>query len=265
MIDLIRKTLIHPLKARLRERRIHTSARTVARMNRNAFPGTFNLPIPYARGLNERAVELAFAQLLYSRDQEVLDIGHANAKPSHLAFLSGFTCRENLTGIDIGQPVYDATRYYKQSVRADIVNHPFPENSFDVIWCISTLEHFGMDIATYNEDFTLDDQLPARALRAMLRILKPGGRILLTVPFGRYENHGWFINYDAAHWRALIDHVRNQARISEWYFAHDGDSGWRLVTGESLANTGYHDQANYGAAGLAVAVIEKPGSGKASR
>lgn len=51
---------------------------------------------------------------------------------------------------------------------------PFESAAFDVIWCSEVLEH-------------LFD--PAFALREMNRILKPGGRLLVTVPYhGRLKN-----------------------------------------------------------------------------
>jgi SAM-dependent methyltransferase len=249
--------MIHPWKARQRERAIQACAQQAALANRSSFPSSFTLPTPFAKGLNERAVELTFAQLLYTAKGEVLDIGHANAKQSHLDFLSSFTRRDNLTGIDIGEPIYDPAPYYKASIRADITQHPFADNTFDVIWCISTLEHFGMDITMYNDQFTRDAGLAGRALQAIVPALKSGGRLLLTVPFGRYEDHGWFINYDAAHWRTLLDVVRDRVRISEWYFKHTEKLGWHGVTAEELAFTSYHDQKNFGAAGVVVAVIEK--------
>lgn len=51
---------------------------------------------------------------------------------------------------------------------------PFELGAFDVIWCSEVLEH-------------LFD--PAFALREMHRILKPGGKLLVTVPYhGRLKN-----------------------------------------------------------------------------
>lgn len=49
---------------------------------------------------------------------------------------------------------------------------PFPDATFDVIWCSEVLEH-------------LFD--PAFAMREMHRVMSPGGRLLVTVPY-----HGMF-------------------------------------------------------------------------
>jgi SAM-dependent methyltransferase len=51
---------------------------------------------------------------------------------------------------------------------------PFADGSFEVVWCSEVLEHL------FDPEF---------ALREMHRILKPGGRLLVTVPY-----HGTFKN-----------------------------------------------------------------------
>lgn len=78
---------------------------------------------------------------------------------------------------------------------------------FDAIACISTLEHIGMDNtllytadANFGQANTRDYRLVLNEFR---RLLKPGGKLLLTVPYGRYENHGWLQQFDAA----LVDDV----------------------------------------------------------
>ena len=54
------------------------------------------------------------------------------------------------------------------------VRFPFPDASFDVAWCSEVLEHL------FDPEF---------ALREMHRILRPGGRLLVTVPYhGRFKN-----------------------------------------------------------------------------
>lgn len=51
---------------------------------------------------------------------------------------------------------------------------PFADETFEAIWCSEVLEH-------------LFD--PAFALREMRRVIKPGGRLLVTVPYhGRFKN-----------------------------------------------------------------------------
>ncbi len=63
----------------------------------------------------------------------------------------------------------------------DIRKTNYADNYFDVISCISTLEHIGVS-GRYGSDE--DSQGDLRAVREMGRILKPGGTMLITVPYG---------------------------------------------------------------------------------
>ena len=65
--------------------------------------------------------------------------------------------------------------------RGDIRQTDYPDNSFDVVTCISTLEHIGVG-GRYLSDH--DPEGDAKAMREIKRILKPGGQLLATVPYG---------------------------------------------------------------------------------
>ncbi|MCK9368648.1 methyltransferase domain-containing protein [Candidatus Dojkabacteria bacterium] len=66
-------------------------------------------------------------------------------------------------------------------VTGDIRATDFKDNLFDVITCISTLEHIGVE-GRYK--VKKDEFGDIKAMKEMLRILKPGGTLLLTVPYG---------------------------------------------------------------------------------
>jgi SAM-dependent methyltransferase len=63
----------------------------------------------------------------------------------------------------------------------DIRKTDYSDNYFDVITCISTLEHIGVG-GRYNSDE--DPTGDQKAMDEMYRILKPKGILLLTVPYG---------------------------------------------------------------------------------
>ena len=97
----------------------------------------------------------------------------------------------------------------------------------------------------------------------ILRVLAAGGAALVTVPYGRAEDHGWFRQYGREHWQRLLGALRAGGRVSEHYFRHRGRAGWGEVEADALRDSGYRDEANSGAAGLAVAYVEKPRGGRA--
>ncbi len=70
---------------------------------------------------------------------------------------------------DINALYANYKRGLKNMVQGDVVNLPFKKQSFDVIICSEVLEH-------------LPEGMDASLLFEMSSILKPGGRLLITVP-----------------------------------------------------------------------------------
>ena len=81
----------------------------------------------------------------------------------------------------------------------DLRDIPIRNDYYDTIVCLSTLEHIGCDNQRYSpgeihreqrlEDFLL-------VMRELRRVVKPGGRLFLTVPFGLYQYFGEFQQFD---------------------------------------------------------------------
>ena len=101
--------------------------------------------------------------------KNVLDVGCAAGSPSRLIAEKG----HNVHAIDVLEEsikiakefnsVEGKTRY---EVR-DLLKNPFPENSFDCVTFLETIEHI---------------ENPAIYLREFYRILKPGGFLVLSTP-----------------------------------------------------------------------------------
>jgi SAM-dependent methyltransferase len=59
--------------------------------------------------------------------------------------------------------------------KADARHTSFPDSHFDAVFAVSTVEHIGL--------FDNDEAGDQKAAREMRRVLKPGGMLVLTVPF----------------------------------------------------------------------------------
>lgn len=219
--------------------------------------GSIRLPMQYGRNLPERVVEIFFARFYYKPGLKVLDVGCANAMECHLRMVRNLEPPRDIVGIDISVPSARTRRCYDRFLHESIVSSRIEAESFDLIWCISALEHFGMDNSSYTDQFILSEDMDVQAVKEMVRILPRGGRLLVTVPYGKYENHTWFRNYDADHLRSLLAPVGCHAEIQTSYYRHTHGAGWRAASVEELEHVGYYDQSNGGSAGLAVITATK--------
>lgn len=73
------------------------------------------------------------------------------------------------------------------------------KQQFQVILSISTVEHIGQGVdpqAAYGEKNTKRDrEAPLVAIRTIYELLDEGGRALITVPYGKLLDGGWYIQF----------------------------------------------------------------------
>ena len=146
-------------------------------------------------------------------------------------------------------------------VYGDLRSTILRDHAFEVIACISTLEHVGMNntwFYTRDQQFgAIEDTSFKDALREFHRLLVPGGRLLLTVPFGRSQALGWLRQFDAAG-LAEIESAFGGASCETTVYRYAG-GGWRLSNTSEAADSEYlyvplADDASRGGAASATAV-----------
>lgn len=135
-------------------------------------------------------------------------------------------------------------------VYEDLRQTCFQENFFDIIACISTVEHIGLDNTflytgdTSKKEQDYDGYLPF--LDVMRSRLKLGGCLYLSFPFGKACNHGWFQVFDASMVDRLIARFQ-PATCREIIFYYSNDC-WHISTREEAAEAVCFDinvQKNY--------------------
>ncbi len=211
--------------------------------NRLHLAGSIALQMPWVHNLSERIVEYPFVlrNLNLAQGGLVLDVGCGSSYfPPILASLGYQTY-----GIDVEDYPVETPNF--KFVKTDVRRTGFPDAFFDRILVISTMEHIGIKhFGTAAGSSGLDDVGADRqAMRELVRILKPGGKILMTVPFGKIgrviRNYQRF--YTSNSLGLLLDGVSLE---SEEYYAKQGLS-WTRVTKE-MASDIKEESVNYAVA-----------------
>src|SRR5438067_8053341 len=164
-----------------------------------------SLPAGFGQRLDERVVEYPWL-LSHWADQAgpILDAG-AVLSYRYLLDLPQFKTRPVIvcTLTMDSEHVPGALVSY---LYGDLRYSPLQSGALNTIVCISTLEHVGLDSTqVYGAAQPYREQRPDSyrlAIQEFRRLLAPGGRLYITVPFGEYRNHGWLQQFD---WRMVED------------------------------------------------------------
>ena len=172
---------------------------------------------------DERLIEIPWVLARYRGEPRVLDVGYANAMPAYLDALVA-AAPGPVVGLD---PVATRVKGF-ESVVGDLRALPFENDAFDVAICISTIEHVGRDNRVYGAGAERDESGIPTALRELGRVAR---RILLTVPTGAEEDHGWFVQLPVAMWRDFFADA--QLTIDDEEVYELGADGWAAAEDEA--------------------------------
>jgi SAM-dependent methyltransferase len=113
---------------------------------------------------------------------------------------------------------------------------------YDAVACISTLEHVGCDNFAYTQKSVYVENQPDEfvvVMRELHRVLRPGGVLLLTVPFGVHRLFPGFQQFDAATLDCALE-AFGPAQIDASYYRYHAD-GWQVASREQCATCEYVD------------------------
>jgi SAM-dependent methyltransferase len=229
------------------------------------------LPPAYALGLDERCIELPWLlSQLPAGDALVLDAG---SSLNNVVMLDQPLLGEKRLHIVTLAPERDS--FWRRGISyifEDLRALPFRDGIYDIVISVSTLEHVGCDNSFYGAPGAAEKlfDFPI-AVREMSRVLRPGGLLLLTVPYGTYQFHGAFQQFDRSRLSIALN-AFGPARVSERFYRYSA-SGWQLARDEDCSDAEYvawvselmrtgkkpdelHHEADYAAAARAVACVK---------
>ena len=150
-------------------------------------------------------------------------------------------------------------------VYEDLRETCYKDDYFDWIVSISTIEHIGLDnTRLYTKDALMRENNRNSyllAIKELHRVLKPGGVVYVSLPFGKRKDHGWFQVFDDNMVDRLIK-AFSPSSVIETHFRYEPD-GWRISSRDGSKNATYFDihqqrkyDADYAAAARAVVCLE---------
>ncbi|MEZ4722857.1 MAG: methyltransferase domain-containing protein [Flavobacteriales bacterium] len=198
------------------------------------------LPPSYGVGLDERIVEIPWLwSRLNAEKGRLLDAG---SSLNHQFLIDSRLYESKEIAIYTYYP--ENTQFLAERISyvfGDLRTMPFKDSWFDEIACISTIEHIDKDNSIYG--YQVDDIAKSqtksyeylKAIAEMVRILRPGGRILMTFPFGIFEDHGFFQQFDQEMVDRLDTLFSSSGQVKYDYLSYT-KSGWQFSEADKCSN-----------------------------
>jgi len=209
----------------------------------NFFVNQTLLPKGFGAFFDERVVEYPwiFANLNYNNTR-LLDVGPALNYKFCIDWLFNSNPNQEITMLSLTP---DSRCFYRNKISyvlSDVRSLPFTNNYFDQITCISTIEHVGMNNQRYGATAEHNTEDYIVALLEMKRILKDSGQALITVPFGIYEDFGWFQQFDQKMVNRIVEaFVPREHNISYYRYTSEG---WNLCSSDFCSSVRYNTECS---------------------
>jgi len=125
-----------------------------------------------AHPVHYRTFECEFAseQIAHIKPAEILDVG------SYRDWLAGLMAHYSVTTVDVRDRKSSLSN--EAIINQDVRYLEMADNSMDMVTTLHTIEHFGL--GRYGDEF--DPEGDSKAVINFLRVIKPGGHFLFSVP-----------------------------------------------------------------------------------
>ncbi|MEZ4513771.1 MAG: class I SAM-dependent methyltransferase [Chloroflexota bacterium] len=135
--------------------------------------------------LHSRCVEYPFAAAQLGNAQRMLDVGTVKADRVWIDWLERLPLDVHATDYDAPERPFTNLTFHQGDVR----QLPWPTATFDLILAVSVIEHIGLPDPQVNADTlpALDSDGDVAAVQELARLLRPGGKLVMTFPFGSHD------------------------------------------------------------------------------
>lgn len=189
---------------------------------------------------SERTVETVFVYEMmgkyYKPGNVVLDVGGIPTKAQEMQSFYNYI---NSNAIDFRICDFRGGNY-----QGDFVQLNFGEEKFDIIIFLSSLEHFPQ---CTESDVVFRDGYDRLGYKKALDILKPGGKVILTVPFGKHVWQPYHQNYDMNGILALTDGSsiveQHTYRLFDEQQSGPRNGTWKKTKPDEMVDVLYTDRA----------------------
>jgi len=201
-----------------------------------------HLPPHFGIGVDERIVEIPwFFQRIPPGPARLLDAGSALNQELYLT--QPVLAEKEIQIVTLAPENYCAWRSGVSYLFHDLRQLPYRDAWFDQITCISTLEHIGMDnTLLYTAESTYREHSPGAsklALVELFRVLRPGGKLWLSVPVGRPKDLGWLQIFDSRTLESMIS-TSGFSLAGAWYYQYTR-LGWQRARASQVTEATYFD------------------------